>query len=211
MALTKTTLAGTTTAGTKQISLTAFTNPATGQISPKVMIQFATGEKCLMTDASLSPTLEVVRGYEGTSPIAHIAGEGIKYGLMSDSEWTQADSFVGQANVQIPNAIRFNTLQVTATGTTGSTAQALTSAPFLIVNTTGATDAGVRLWVPAVGDAVLVHNDSTTGAVKVYADLGATIAGASGATGQSITATGTQGALFACLTAAAWTIVIEAT
>ena len=208
---TTTTLNGTITAGTKQITLTAFTNPATGQISPKVMLRFnATGEKVLMTDATLSPTLEVVRGYEGTSAAAHTTGEAVTYGLMGDAAFDEATTFVGLHDIQQPSYYKPQTVEVTATGTTGTTAANLTVGPMAIINTTGATDAGVNLWVPVPGDTIFVHNDSTTGAVKVYS-VGATINGTTGTTAVSITVTGTKGAMFGCITAGAWKAIIAAT
>jgi len=207
---TTTTLNGTITAAATQVTLTAFTNPATGNVSPKTLIVMATGEKMLVTDATLSPTLQVTRGYEGTSAAAHTTGEGVQYGLMGDASFTEANTYVGQHQVDVPSTILFNAVEVTATGTTGSNAAVVTAQPFAILNSTGATDAGINLWVPTVGQAVVVHNDSTTGAVKVYS-VGATINGTTGTTAVSITATGTKGAMFACSTAGAWRIVLGAT
>ena len=211
---TTTTLNGTITASPSGalafVTLTAFTNPSSGQVSGKTMLYFATGEKMLVTDATLSPTLQVVRGYEGTTSAAHTTGEGVRYGLMGDAAFTEANTYVGQHDVQVPSLYRMQTQEITATGTTGSTAATLVGGPMLFVNSTGATDAGINLWVPTVGDSVIIHNDSTTGAVKVYS-LGSTINGASGATGVSITATGTKGAMFICSTAAAWRIALGAT
>ena len=207
--MTTTTLNGTITAASTQITLTAFTNPATG-ITTKTVLWFTTGEKCLITDASLTPTLSVVRGYEGTIAAAHTTGEGIQYGLMGDASFTEANTYVGQHQVDVPSLVRWQSQEITATGVTGSTAAVITAGPLALVNTTGATDAGINLWVPAVGDSVVVHNDSTTGAVKVYS-VGATINGTTGTTAVSITVTGTKGALFGCSTAGAWRTFIAAT
>ncbi len=207
---TTTTLNGTITAAATQITLTAFTNPATGNVSAKTLIVMATGEKMLVTDASLSPTLQVVRGYEGTAAAAHTTAEGVLYGLMGDTSFTEANTYVGQHAVDVPSTILFNAVEITATGVTGTDAAVLTAQPFAIVNSTGATDAGVNLWVPTVGQAVVVHNDSTTGAVKVYS-VGGTIDGTTGTTAVSITTTGSKGAMFACATAGAWRMVIKAT
>jgi hypothetical protein len=207
---TTTTLNGTITAGATKLTLTAFTNPSTGQISGKTMLKFTTGEKCLVTDASLSPTLEVVRGYEGTTAVAHTTLEAVQYGLMGDTAFTEANTFVGQADIAVPSFYRIQTQQVTATGSTGSTAANVTAGPMAAINTTGATDAGVNLWVPVPGDVVIIHNDSTTGAVKFYS-LGATINGTTGTTAVSITATGTKGVLLVCYTAGAWTSAIAST
>jgi hypothetical protein len=208
--MTTTTLNGTITAGATQLTLTAFTNPSTGQISGKTMLWFTTGEKCLVTDATLSPTLSVVRGYEGTTAAAHTTLEAVQYGLMSDTSFTEANTYVGQHDVQRPSLYRVQTQQVTATGTTGSTAANVTAGPMAAINTTGATDAGVNLWVPTPGDVVILHNDSTTGAVKFYS-IGATINGTTGTTAVSVTATGTKGTILVCYTAGAWTSAIAAT
>lgn len=208
--MTTTTLNGTITAAATQLTLTAFTNPSVGQVSGKTMLWFTTGEKCLVTDASLSPTLSVVRGYEGTTAAAHTTLEAVQYGLMGDTGFSEANTFVGQHDVQRPSLYRLQTQEITATGSTGSTAANVIAGPMAFINTTGATDAGVNLWVPSPGDSVIIHNDSTTGAVKVYS-LGATINGATGTTAISITATGTKGAMFICSTAGAWRIALGAT
>ncbi len=208
--MTTTTLNGTITASAKQITLTAFTNPGSTGISGKTLLQFATGEKCLVTDASLSPTLGVVRGYDGTTAAAHTTAEGVQYGLMGDPLFTEANSFAGQAQIDAPSTILFNAVEITATGVTGTDAAVVTAQPFAIINSTGATDAGVNLWVPTVGQAVVVHNDSSTGAVKVYS-VGATIDGTTGTTAVSITITGSKGGMFACATAGAWRMVIKPT
>lgn len=207
---TTTTLNGTITSGATQITLTAYTNPVAGLISAPAMLRFATGEKCRIADASLSPTLTVVRGYEGTEALAHTTGEGVIYGLVGDSGFTEANTLVGQHNVRQPSGIRIQAQEVTATGSTGSTAAILTGGPMLFVNTTGASGAGINLWSPLVGDTVIVHNDSTTGSVIVYS-VGATLAGVTGVTGVTITQTGTKGAIFCCSTAGAWKVAIAAT
>ena len=207
---TTTTLNGAISASTTQVTLTAFTNPSTGQISAKTMLWFTTGEKMLVTDASLSPSLQVVRGYEGTEAVAHSTLEAVQYALVSDSAFTEANTYIGQHDIQKPSLYRLQTQEVTATGTTGSTAANVTAGPLGMINSTGATDAGINLWVPAAGDAIFVHNDSTTGAVKIYS-IGATINGTTGTTALSITATGNKGAMFGCTTAGAWKTIIGAT
>lgn len=207
---TTTTLNGTITASTTQVTLTAFTNPSTGQISAPTMLKFTTGEKMRVTDATLSPTLQVVRGYEGTIAAAHTTGEGIQYGLVGDSAFSEANTFYGKHEVTNVSIERWQTQEVTATGTTGSTAAVVVAGPMCMINSTGATDAGINLWVPVAGDSVIVHNDSTTGAVKIYS-VGATINGTTGTTALSITATGNKGALFGCSTAGAWKTMIGAT
>ncbi len=83
MALASTTLNGAITAGQKQITLTAFTNPATGGISAKTWV-LVNGEKMLVSDASLAPTLDVVRGIDGTVAAAAGTLAPVVYGLTSD-------------------------------------------------------------------------------------------------------------------------------
>jgi hypothetical protein len=207
---TTTTLNGTITASTTQVTLTAFTNPSTGQVSVPTLLVFPTGEKMRVTDATLSPTLSVVRGYEGTSAIAHTTGEGVQYGLMGDSSFTEANTYVGQHQVDVPSTIRVQTQIVTATGTTGSNAATVIAGPMAVIAATGAGNAGVNLWVPSVGDTVFLHNDSTTGSIIFYS-VGATLAAVTGVTGVTITQTGTKGAMLACLSSAVWTVVIGAT
>jgi len=207
---TTTTLNGTITASATQITLTAFTNPSTGQISAPTLLRFTTGEKMRVTDATLSPTLQVVRGYEGTLAVAHTTGEPVQYGLMGDSTFNEANTFVGQHQVDVPSTIRIQTQTVTATGATGSNAANITAGPMAFINTTGASTAGINLWVPSPGDIAMVHNDSSTGSVLVYS-VGATLAGVTGVTGVTITQTGTKGAIFGCHTAAVWTVIIGAT
>lgn len=66
MALTSTSLNGAITQGQTTIRLTAYTNPATSPLDKVVAV--VDGEAMLVTDATLTPTLQVVRGY--ASPIA---------------------------------------------------------------------------------------------------------------------------------------------
>jgi hypothetical protein len=152
----------------------------------------------------------VVRGYEGTEAAAHTTGEAIVYGLMGDAAFDEATTYVGQHDVQRPSFYRVQAQTLTATGTTGSNAANITAGPMAFVNTTGASGAGINLWVPSVGDVVMVHNDSTTGSVLVYS-VGSTLAGVTGVSGVTITSTGTKGTILACHTAATWTVVIAST
>ncbi len=93
MALTNTSLNGAITASATNVTLTAFTNPSTGAIGPQTVI-VVDGEAMLVTDATFSPTLQVVRGYQhpttglGTLAIAHNTLAPITYGLTTD--YTQA-------------------------------------------------------------------------------------------------------------------------
>src|SRR6186713_1550928 len=110
MALTTTKLNGTITAGAQQVTLSAFTDPRSG-FGAEAMLKFATGEVCKIVDASLSPTLQVVRGYFGTLAVAHTTNEGVTYGLMSDSAWP----LVPQTIVPTTPIQRFNAAEITAT------------------------------------------------------------------------------------------------
>ncbi len=71
MALTTTSLNGAITASQTFLKLTSAT-PATG--SPALANRFmleVDGERMFVTDVSMSPTVQVVRGYDGTSAVAH--------------------------------------------------------------------------------------------------------------------------------------------
>lgn len=204
MALTTTTLNGTIVFGAKFVTLTAFTNPATA-FGAQVLLQFATGERTLMTDASLSPTLEVVRGYDGTTAVAHTTGEGIVYGLASDTAWAAAAPII----VPTTSLFNMNAQEVTQTGATGTTAATVTPSAMAFLNVTGTSGAGLNLPVPRVGDFYMVRN-GTTGTCLVYS-VGATINGTTGTTAVTISATGTLTAGFACATAGAWRVWPSAT
>lgn len=204
MALTTTTLNGTITAGVKTLTLAAFTNPATTFGSNTLLI-FASGERCLVTNIANSPTLDVVRGYQGTPSTAHTTNEGVQYGLDSDPA-IPATTIFGQVLQPVQ---RMAAQEITITGATGTTAGIVTPASFAFLNATGTSGAGLNLPVPSVGDFYWVKNN-TTGVCKVYS-VGSTINGTTGTTAISISATGTLVAGFACATAAAWHTVPAAT
>lgn len=206
MALVTTTLNGTVVAGAQFITLTAFTNPAASTgITAKTMLQFSTGERCLITDATNSPTLQVVRGWAGSAAAAHTTGEGVQYGLVSEPGWP--------ANPVVPvltnPVLTMGSQEITITGSTGSTAAIVTPASVGFLNATGTSGAGLNLPVPTPGMYYWVKNNST-GVCKVYS-VGATINGTTGTTAISISATGTLAAGFACATAGAWQVVPAAT
>jgi len=87
MALTVTSLAGACTQNATQVVLTAFTNPSTSAIGPKTWLR-VDGEWMLVTDATLTPTLQVARGINGSLGGAHQILAPVVYGLTSD--FTQA-------------------------------------------------------------------------------------------------------------------------
>jgi hypothetical protein len=200
---TTTTLSGTITAGQNRLVLAAFTNPAT-TFGATTLLRFATGEVCLVTDASLSPTLSVVRGYAGSAAAAHTTLEGVVYGLDTDAAFV---SPVPRTFVQ-PN-LTMQAQEITATGATGTTAATVTPASYAFLNATGVSGTGINLPVPTVGMYYLVRNNGT-GALLVYS-VGATINGTTGTTAVTITATGSLGGAYACATAGAWRTVPNAT
>jgi len=198
MALSTTYVPGAITATANKVKLNAFTNPGSSGIGPLTILRFATGEYCLVTDASLSPTLEVVRGWNGSRAVAHSAYEGVQYGLANDASWPPAPATVQQvAPVAITNA-----QEVTLTGTTGTDAAVVTAPSPAILNCSGASGAGVNLPVPTVGMSYVVKN-SSSGTMKVYC-VGGSINGTTGTTAVTMTTTGTVGDQFFCATAGAW-------
>jgi hypothetical protein len=206
MALTTTTLNGTIVAGIPRLTLTAFTNPATaGLPGAGVLLKFATGEICLVSDATVSPTLGVVRGYDGTAAQAHTTGEAVVYGNASEPGWAADPLFP----VFTAPVINMESQEITITGSTGSTAANVTINAPGFLNATGTSGAGLNLPVPIPGMQYWVKNN-TTGVCKVYS-VGATINGTTGTTAVSISATGTLAAGFLCATAGAWQVVPSAT
>lgn len=77
MATSNTTLNGAITAAATQITLTAYTAP-TGNGARLVRVD---GEDMRVTDETNSPTLQVVRGYNGTVAVAHNTLAPVAYGL----------------------------------------------------------------------------------------------------------------------------------
>ncbi len=84
MALTTTSLNGAITASQTFLKLTSAT-PATGSpaLANRFMIQ-VDGERMFVTDVSTSPTVQVVRGYDGTSAVAHATLAPLVFGQMFD-------------------------------------------------------------------------------------------------------------------------------
>lgn len=199
MALTTTKLSGTITASAQQITLAAFTEPRT-TFGAEAMLKFDTGEVCKIVDASLTPTLSVVRGYFGTLAVAHTTNAGVTYGLMSDAAWP----LVPQTIVPTTPISRMNAQEVTATGATGTDAAAIIASPPAFLNATGVSGTGFNLPIPAVGDFYSFRNNGT-GVIKIYC-VGGTINGTTGTTAVSVTATGDLGGIAQCATAGAWYI-----
>jgi len=88
MALTKTTLAGAVTANATTVKLTSGTGVA------KKMLLMLDGEKMLVTDVTLSPTVQVARGEQGTLAAAHANLTAAIYGVPSDFTTPSGAPFV---------------------------------------------------------------------------------------------------------------------
>ncbi len=197
MALTTTYASGAVAADSKTVGVAAYTSPISAGISPKAIGRFATGEYVLIT-AAVGTALSVVRGYMGSTPIAHSAYEGFQYGLTSDQSWPDTN-----AVVQIVAPVtKTNAQEVTITGSTGTDAAVVTAPPGAILNCSGASGAGINLPVPAVGMSYVVKN-SSSGTMKIYC-VGGSINGTTGTTAVTMTTTGATGDLFWCSTAGAW-------
>src|SRR5215831_16727720 len=97
MGLTQTTLNGAVTASQRTVKLTAYTAPALGTgVNSGNKVLRMDGELCYITDDSLSPVLQVVRGEIGTGAAAHNTLATVAYGLSTD--FTQSNSIAG-ANI----------------------------------------------------------------------------------------------------------------
>jgi hypothetical protein len=201
MALTTTYVNGAVSAtptGKQIITLAAYTAPSVGAIGALKMLRFATGEYCLITDDSNSPTLEVVRGWNGSRVLAHAVYEGVQYGLSSDTAWPAGPAAV----TQIAPVMLVNAQEVTLTGTSGTDAAVVTVPSPAILNCSGASGAGVNLPVPSVGMSYVVKN-SSSGTMKIYC-VGGSLNGTTGTTAVSMTTTGTLGDQWFCATSGAW-------
>jgi len=198
MALTTTYITGAVTATQTTITVNAYTAPSVGAIGPVKMLRFVTGEYCLISDDSNSPTLAVVRGWNGSRAVAHTAYEGVQYALANDAAWPAAPA----SNVQIAPVTITNAQEVTLTGSTGTDAAVVTAPWPAILNCSGASGAGVNLPYPAVGAQYVVKN-SSSGTMKIYC-VGGSINGTTGTTAVTMTTTGATGDLFWCATAGAW-------
>jgi hypothetical protein len=201
MALTTTYSTGAVALGATRITLNAYTAPSAGPNGPLKVLRWATGEYALITDDSLSPTLIVVPGWNGSRNVAHSAREGVTYGLANDTTWPAGPA----ANVQIAPVTITNAQEVTITGTTGTEAAVVTAPWPAFLNLSGASGAGVNLPVPVVGAQYVVKNTSS-GTASVYC-VGGSINGTTGTTAVTITTTGALGDIFWCSTAGAWQTV----
>ena len=201
MSLTTTYSTGAVTATQGTITLNAYTAPSVGPIGPIKILRWATGEYCLIADDSNSPTLSVVRGWNGSRAVNHTAYEGVQYGLANDASWPDAPA----SNVQVAPVTITNAQEVTITGTTGTDAAVVTAPWPAILNASGASGAGLNLPVPKVGAQYVVKN-SSSGTMKIYC-VGGSINGTTGTTAVTITTTGALGDIFWCSTSGAWQTV----
>lgn len=185
--------------GATLVTVSGYTAPA-GRAKPIAQVG---DERLLIVDASLSPTLQVVRGYQGTTATGHVKYEAFKYGAPVDMPDSKGST--QPYPTEILPTIYSQTQEITSTGT-GATDAALVNVPwpaYLHVGV-GASGAGINLPVPVVGEAYTIKNDST-GALLIYSS-GATINTQSGATGYTVTTTGNKMAWAFCSTAGTWQI-----
>lgn len=161
------------------------------------------GEEMTIQQGYASGTaVGVLRGQNGTATAAHASGAGVMQGI-------GATDFTSPGAAQTPiSPSRFVSLttfaDITATGTTGTSAAVLPSTTPCIVTITGAASSGVIIPAgTAMPGAWYKFKNCTTGTIKVYA-TGATINGNAGATGVSLTATGNLMADYICTEAGAW-------
>lgn len=157
-------------------------------------------EQMLIVDTTLSPTLQVVRGYGGSVAQPHVQYENFTYGTPTDM--VQAHQIHNQYPTEVLPTVYQQSQEVTITGATGTTA-AIINVPWpAFLTATGTSGAGLNLPVPLLGAAYTIKNN-TTGVCKIYC-VGGTINGTTGTTAVSLTATGNLMAFAYCSTAGAW-------
>jgi len=199
MATTVTTLSGALSATGTRFVVAAYTAPS-GRAKPLARID---DEIVLIADASLSPSLGVVRGYMGTLAVAHETQAAVEYGKPDDFPVTAHGPSFQNPAIYNPYTLA-NVQEVTITGATGTTAANVINPAPAFLNVTGTSGAGLNLGVPSAGEAYTIKNN-TTGVCKVYC-VGGTINGTTGTTAFSLTATGNLMAFAFCSTAGAWQI-----
>ncbi len=151
---------------------------------------------------SASTTVPVSRGQNGTITAAHASGAGVAQGIGA-ADWP--DPSGQQQLVSPPREVALErSIDVTATGATGSTAAALPAVTPCIVVATGVSGAGINIPTGAAmpGARYLIKN-ATTGALSIYA-VGSTINGTTGTTAFALTATGNLGVNIVCVEAGIW-------
>ena len=201
MATAITTLNGALSDSANRLTLAAYTAPS-GRAKPLLRID---DEIFLITDTASSPTLGVVRGYMGTSAVAHQTLAGAEYGNPTDFPVTSKGPSLQTPSFFNP-AIFSNVQVITASGATGAVATPVTTPAPAFLNVTGATGVGINFGVPSVGESYFIKN-KTTGTFQIYS-IGATINGTTGSTAVDVTVTGNKGLLIFCATAGAWETVL---
>lgn len=92
MALTVTSLNGAVALNATYVTLTAHTTPASGAVGPREFL-LVDNERMQVTDATLTPTLQVTRGALGSQAVAHNTLSPVTYGL--STEFTDSASTDG--------------------------------------------------------------------------------------------------------------------
>lgn len=183
MALTKTTLNGAVTFDATKLTLTS----ATGLVN-KMWIR-VDGEICRVTDVSLTPTIGVVRGYNGTAAIAHNTLAILEYGVPGDFA-----NIVGAAGQAITSYSVSGAITVPLTDQT------------IIINK--ATAAAMTLAAPAYDTNPFVVITSASAAAHTVTGV-ALLADGTAATPKSTATFGTQagGTLVLCGVNGLWNVV----
>lgn len=199
MATTTTTLSSALSASNTKCTVAAYTAPS-GRAKALLRVD---DEICLVADASLSPTLGLVRGYMGTLAVSHESQAGVEYGNPTDFPIAGKGPSFQSPTLFNPSGYS-NAQEITQTGATGTTAATIIVPAPAFFTVTGTSGAGINLGVPSVGEAFTFKNN-TTGVMKLYC-VGGTINGTTGTTALSISATGNLMAFAFCSTAGAWQV-----
>lgn len=149
-------------------------------------------------------TIPLLRGQDGTATVAHANGAGVAQGI-GVLDWPDPTATSQQATVPPSRDVNLErSIDITATGATGTTSAALPFVTPCNVVATGVSGAGIGIPTGAAlpGARYLVNNQMT-GALNVYA-VGSTINGTTGTTAFAITATGNKMAHIVCVEAGVW-------
>lgn len=170
---------------------------------------FAAGNRLLIDQEEMQvaqnytsgTSVGVIRGQNGTATAAHVSGAGVVNGIGA-VDFAAA----GQQKAVDPprNVGVINSVDITATGATGSTAAGLPANTPCLVTATGASGAGVGIPTgAAIPGAFYLIKNCMTGALNIYA-VGGTINGTTGTTAVAVTVTGNLGNLVVCTKAGTW-------
>lgn len=177
MAQAVTSLAGALSASGTQVQLTAFTNPSTGGVGPKTLLQ-VDAETMQIEDATNSPTVSVVRGFNSTVAVAHNTSAPAIYGLTTDYPFTPGvpsqpiQSYVAAGAITVPqvdaivylqggSAIAYTLAAPADSQTNKVTFQALTAQAHTVTNASPGFNSGggsddVATFGGAIGDSFTV-------------------------------------------------------